>query len=559
LDKQVEPTMWHKIFTLIVHRTLALVIVLQFITLFSCQAEERETHQVLCWDVIEYSLEYNGEVGNPFTEVEAIGVFTRPGEAGQIKVEGFYDGGIIWKFRFMPRIEGFWQAELMLRHAGNEVAEVRKRFLCEGYHGHGPLLQSRENPYRLQHEDSTPFYSIGIQPCGASKAGLDGPPRSSGRWNSVDMDTYLQAFEGASNLFRIQLGAGTRAGCAREIIVDSLGLYRYNLDACRLLDETFSLLDRHGFSSILIPFQDMSLWQTDTTSFGSNKDVNGWKNIENREAVEPVLHYLKYLVARYAAYVDIWELFNEDVYTPDEWLREIAAYVRSLDPYDHLLTTNYERPLEAWNDIVTAHEYMSIPAWEVEEHLAKEFARLKSFNKPVMYTEFGNKGFLSNRDPVKWRIAVWTSFMNESSMLFWSMGGALLPEAPEGRRGNANAYLGPEAREYFRYHLDFVKGLPIDMRPVFVGYPGRNELNKYALSNGKTTVLYIHHYRGHDSSTNGGIFVWTGPGKYKLDWYDPGTGRIIKSENVETQSNTLIFNSPEITIDMAAKIQQTGK
>ena len=97
------------------------------------------------------------------------------------------------------------------------------------------------------------------------------------------------------------------------------------------------------------------------------------------------------------------------------------------------------------------------------------------------------------------------------------------------------------------------------MRPLFVGYPGRNELNKYALSNGKTTVLYIHHYRGHDRSTSGGIFVWTGPGKYKLDWYDPGTGRIIKSESVETESNTLIFNSPGVTIDMAAKIQQIGK
>ena len=532
------------------------IIFILFLTFLSCQAANQDILTIPRWRVVEYSLEYNGSPDNPFTEVEAEGVFTGPEDAGIIKVDGFYDGGTVWKFRFVPRTHGIWQAELRLRHEGKEVAAANERFLCEGDQGRGFLQKSRENPYRLQYEDGTPFYSVGIQPCGHKGAGLDGPPRGRGKWRTVDMDTYLQAFQEAANLFRIQLGAGTRAGCAREIIVDSLGLYRYNLDACRLLDETFTLLARYGFSTILIPFQDMSLWQTDTTSFGSNKDVEGWKNIENTEAVEPVRHYLRYLIARYAAYTDIWELFNEDVYTPDEWLREIAAHVRSLDPYDHLLTTNYERPLEDWNDIVTAHEYMSIPAWEVEEHLAKEFARLKSFGKPVMYTEFGNKGMLSNRDPVKWRIAVWTSFMNESSMLFWSMGGVLLPEAPEGRRGNANAYLGPKAREYFRHHLNFVRDLPIDMRPVFVGYPGRNQLNKYALSNGDITVLYLQHYSGHDSSTSGGIFVWTGPGLFEIDWYDTETGEIIKTEQAETKSNTLIFQSPEVTTDMAAKIRR---
>jgi len=532
---------------------------LLFLIFASCRAANEDIRTIPRWSVVEYSLEYNGSWDNPFTEVAAEGVFSGPGDAGTLKVDGFHDGGTVWKFRFVPRTHGIWQAELRLRHKGSVVASLSESFLCQGDQGRGFLQKSSLNPYRLQHEDGTPFYSVGIQPCGHRGAGLDGPPRGRGRWRTVDMDTYLQAFRHAANLFRIQLGAGTRAGCAREIIVDSLGLYRYNLEACQLLDSTFTLLGRYGFSTILIPFQDMSLWGTDTTSFGSNKDVEGWKNIQNTEAVEPVKHYLRYLVARYAAYTDIWELFNEDVYTPDEWLREIAAYLRGLDPYDHLLTTNYERPLEDWNDIVTAHEYMTIPAWRVEEHLAKEFARLKSFNKPVMYTEFGNKGMLSNRDPVKWRIAVWTSFMNESSMLFWSMGGSLLPEAPEGRRGNANAYLGPQAREYFRRHLDFVRDLPIDMRPVFVGYPGRDQLNKYALSNGEITALYLQHYSGHDSPTSGGIFVWTGPGQFEIDWYDTETGEIIKTEKMETRSNTLIFRSPEVTTDMAAKIRKISR
>lgn len=534
---------------------LLLICSLVLPVLLSCKAEVSAPRTVPRWGVAEFELSYDAPLENPFTEVEAEAVFTAPEGLEMIRVEGFYDGGSLWKFRFVPRAHGTWKAELKLTRNGREVAEASEWFNCRGDEGHGFLEHSPANPYRLQYEDGTPFYSVGIQPCGHAGAGLDGPLRGEGEWRTLDMDTYLQAFHGAANLFRIQLGTGTRAGCAREIMTDALGLYRYNLDACRLLDDTFTLLGKYGFATILIPFQDMSLWHTDSTIFGTNKDVKGWKNIRNTEAVEPVRHYIRYLVARYAAYTDIWELFNEDVYTPDDWLAEIAAFVKSLDPYGHLVTTNYERPLAAWNDIVTAHGYMSIPAWEVEQHLSKQYARLKSFGKPVMYTEFGNKGTLSNRDPVKWRIAVWTAFMNESSMLFWSMGGILLPEAPEGRGGNANAYLGPEARASFRHFLNFVRGLPIDMRPVMVGYPGRNQLNKYALSNGEITVLYLNHYSGHDSSTSGGIYVMTGPGEFEISWFDPSTGETVGTERAETESYTLIFPSPDVTTDMAAKIK----
>ncbi len=537
---------------------LLLICSLVLPVLLSCKAEVSAPRTVPRWGVAQFELSYDAPLENPFTEVEAEAVFTAPEGREMIRVEGFYDGGSLWKFRFVPRAHGTWKAELKLKRNGKKIAEASEWFNCVGDEGHGFLEHSPANHYRLQYEDGTPFYSVGIQPCGHARAGLDGPLRGEGEWRTLDMDTYLQAFHGAANLFRIQLGTGTRAGCAREIMTDALGLYRYNLDACRLLDDTFTLLGKYGFATILIPFQDMSLWHTDSTIFGTNKDVKSWKNIQNTEAVEPVRHYIRYLVARYAAYTDIWELFNEDVYTPDDWLAEIAAFVKSLDPYGHLVTTNYERPLAAWNDIVTAHGYMSIPAWEVEQHLSKQYARLKSFGKPVMYTEFGNKGTLSNRDPVKWRIAVWTAFMNESSMLFWSMGGILLPEAPEGRGGNANAYLGPEARASFRHFLNFVRELPIDMRPVMVGYPGRNQLNKYALSNGEITVLYLNHYSGHDSSTSGGIYVMTGPGEFEISWFDPSTGETVGTERAETESYTLIFPSPDVTTDMAAKIKRVN-
>ena len=518
-------------------------------------AAERPVRTIPRNSVIEFELSCDKPFENPFLEVQAAAVFTGPEGSPVVRVDGFYDGGALWKFRFVPRVEGTWQVSLSLMNQGRTVAESREWFRCQGQAGKGFLERSPANPYRLQYGDGTPFYAVGIQPCGAAEEGLDGPPAGHGQWRSVPMDTFLQAFQGAANLFRIQLGQGTRAGCAREVMTRELGPYRYNLEACQLLDRTYSLLGQYGFSTILILFQDMSLWQTDNTLFGTNKDLEGWKNIHNEQAVAPVKHYLRYAIARWAAYTDIWELFNEDSYTPDDWREPIAAYVRGLDPYGHLLTTNYERPRAAWADVVTAHMYMAIPAWETEGQLTREFARLKSFGKPVMFTEFGNKGWLSNRDPDKWRIAVWTAFMNESSMLFWSMSGIQTVPDTLRRGGNANAYLGPEDRRYFRNFAAFAQDLTTDLRPAMVGYGGGiDPLNRYALSNGRLSVLYLQHRTGHDSAVAVDIFLWSGPGEFEVRWFDPRSGEWSGPERRATEGEVLRLRSPEVSQDMAAKI-----
>ena len=516
---------------------------------------EEEELEVPRWGVAEFDIHYDAEVENPFLELEASGEFSGP-EGLLMHVGGFYDGAQVWKVRFSPPAHGNWEARLRLTHRGKTVADRSISFICRGDEGNGFLRISAENSYRFESENGKPFYPLGIQTCGHQRAGMDGPPRGQGDWRVVDIETFLDAHRNGANLFRIQLGAGTSAGCARQIITRVEGLYRYDLEAARELDLTFRQARSRGFATILIPFQDMSLWGVDTTVFGTTIDLEGWKNVGNTQALEPVLHYLRYLVSRYAVFTDIWEIFNEDAFTPLEWLREIAAYLRMLDPYHHLITTNYERPGEPWCDLVTPHEYMWMPANEVDAHLNKEFARFKSFGKPVLYTEFGNQGDLSNRDPVKWRIAVWSAFMNESAILFWSMGGILLDEKL-GRRGNANAYLGPEARAYFRHFQDFVRDLPVTLRPTMIGYGEKKDyLRRYALSNGELSILYLHNYKDHAVETSGDIYLWTGPGTFLVTWIDPATGEVVGSQEESTRSHAIVFSSPPVKIDLAARIER---
>jgi len=439
------------------------------------------------YELFEISLTTDETLANPFLDAKISAVFTSP-EGRKVTVPGFYFGENKWMVRFAPDQLGKWTYTAKLAGKAKTVT-ASGTLQCVPSERHGFLRISKINPYRLQYDDGTPFYPIGVHMCGMLQVGFDGPPASPGvEWRSVDLDTWCKAFAGAVNLNRLQLGLGNTAGCAKPILkAINDGVLEFDLDLAAQVDEAYRIHHEYGLSQILVLYQDMSLWGNPKTVFGRGRDTKHYKNLkaENLPLQE---QYIRYIVARYGAFVDIWEIFNEDSYAPDDYLAHLAKVIRDADPYDHIITTNYERPLAPWCEMVTPHEYMGMPAKDVDAHLGKEFARFKSFGKPVLYTEFGNQGQLSNYDPIKWRIATWTAFMNECGILFWNMSGKKVSGLS---RGNANAYLGPESRQYFRVLREFTKDLPIDMRPVAAGYTEQTDIRTYGLSNGKVTVVYV--------------------------------------------------------------------
>ena len=59
--------------------------------------------QIEKWGVFEAAVNGKSE-GNPFLDYEIIGTFTAEHET--VKVSGFYDGGGVYRVRFMPSYEG---------------------------------------------------------------------------------------------------------------------------------------------------------------------------------------------------------------------------------------------------------------------------------------------------------------------------------------------------------------------------------------------------------------------------------------------------------------------
>jgi hypothetical protein len=110
------------------------------------------------WDTYEHSLSAAGSYGNPFQDVSLTAMFTHAASGARFTMDGFYDGGRVWRFRFMPLHLGTWHWTTASTDRGLngktgtlECVTPTKSYL------HGPLMTDR---FHFQHADGTPRFLI---------------------------------------------------------------------------------------------------------------------------------------------------------------------------------------------------------------------------------------------------------------------------------------------------------------------------------------------------------------------------------------------------------------
>jgi hypothetical protein len=539
-------------------RILILILILIFIPTPACSLQDPQPLQqktIPQFSVLEISLQSNEQFANPFWDPKISATFTSPSHKS-IHVDGFYYGQNEYRIRFVPREQGTWHYTATLK--GQKTIRQSGTFDCQAAANDGFLHLSKRNPYRLQYDSGRAFTGLGIQTCGLESRPDFDAPTNSNQWGRTSVENWAKTFNGAVNLVRVQLTPGSPSGCSVPLIPNPDRPDFYNLDTCKKLDHMYQLHRANGFSEIAILFQDMSTYGKILETFGMVRDTRDYKSLHAPNL--PLQDkYIRYVVARYACYVDIWEMFNEDSYAPNDYLAHIHKILRDADPYDHIITTNFERPEQDFCEIVCPHEYMNIPAWEVDAELVKQIAALKSYGKPVQYTEFGNKARLSNVDPIKWRVAAWTAYMNETGILFWGMSGKKTTADPK-NVGNSNAYIGPEERAQFRVLLNFTRDLPIDLRPRFSMDSPEFQYRSYVLSNDAITIAYFHrrgayNYEGKTKPQTHRIR--TGPGRFRVQWINPEDGKAIgQPYEVATTAQFLGVNVPSFQVDLACRIDR---
>lgn len=398
-----------------------------------------ETIHVNKWGVFEASIKGNSE-GNPFIDEVFTGIFTSENES--VCINGFYDGDGLYKIRFMPSYEGNYSFVL---HASFTEKVFSGSFIVDSpkENNHGPVHV--KDQYHFEYADGTPYISIGT---------------TSYVWHLQDEETKqstLKTLKDASfNKMRFcvfpkhyvynfkdpeyfpYVGTPMDASILNEDnFMDYMGKdegntfdkTRFDPQYFRNIEQQIQKLGDLGIEADLILFHPYDRWGFSSMS---------------REEDEL---YLKYVIARFACYRNVWwSIANEwDLFTKKsvEDFEYNASVLVKNDPYHHLRSIhNCLKVYDQSKDWITHVSYQRIDLYktvEVTDALREEF------HKPVVVDELGYEGNiqfgwgnLTAEEELRrfWETAMrggypghGETYLNDEDILWWAHGGKLHGES----------------------------------------------------------------------------------------------------------------------------------
>ena len=408
---------------------------------------EPSAAQVPQYGKLELKVEVAASYDNPFDpdQVRLDADFTSP-SGKHVNVPGFFmvdfrrqvlpqaellapnDSGS-WKIRFTPREIGRYSWRLTLADHSGKTSGGQGEFVATAAATPGFVRRSTVDPHYLAYDNGQGYFAIGHNL----------PTyHTSGQLGDEAMRKFVAAKENYNRWWLTSDSLGIEW-------MERLGWYRQDA-AARLdlvLDEAAELglrymlcLDTHQdfrergwlrnpFNAINGgPCAKPADWFTDSTA----------KNYYKKR--------LRYTVARwgYSPNVLCWEFGNEIEgwdHSPDTiklpWTKEMAAYLRGLDPFGHLITTSFwtnTGPEDYWKlddlDIVQTHLYTNNDAGVAEQVRDCCLHQWQRFQKPHLFGEFGIRAGAGTpeKDPQGWAIhnGLWAglfSFAAGGPMPWW--------------------------------------------------------------------------------------------------------------------------------------------
>ena len=327
---------------------------------------DANAQRVRPYEKFEVTFDVPGEWSNPFDpdEIAVDGVFQTPEEKTLVQPGFFYQdyqrdkagdreqltpvGKPAWKVRFTPVSPGTYRYRLRLAVRGKTSQTDERTFVCEGQpepQNHGFLRVSKTNPYYFDYDDGTPFFAVGENIATLSALG------------SFAIDQWYGRLAGVGgNFVRSWWCSG---GTDLESRVSSLpdqGLGRYKLDEAWRIDYLVNLSQRLGIRVMCCLETQQYLRREQWWKQFSYNAANGGPVTSpadffvNPKADEFFRKRLRYIVARwsYSPAVFSWQFWNEvsacndfQVEPAAAWHERMARYLRSIDPYRHIIHTNF--------------------------------------------------------------------------------------------------------------------------------------------------------------------------------------------------------------------------
>ncbi|MBN2514060.1 MAG: DUF5060 domain-containing protein [Sedimentisphaerales bacterium] len=387
----------------------------------SLYASEIQTEQ---WGVFEAAFD-GPSTGNPFVEVTLTATFTQ--NSNRVNVDGFYDGEGVYRIRFSPPTQGLWTYETQSNHPrlagkrGSLTAAVPSKS------NHGPVGVA--STFHFAYADGTPYFQIGTT-CYAwvhqedalqekTLKTLAGAP-----FNKIRFCVFPKWYSYNHNEPLLYPFEGTPPA--------AWDFMRFNPEFFRHFEKRIQQLGQMGIEADLILFHpyDKGHWGFD------------------RMTSEADDRYLRYVVARFAAFRNVWwSLANEYDFmkekTPADWDRFFQIIVSS-DPYGRLRSIHNGSLL--YNHTQPWVTHVSIQNGSAVTDFGRAILYRDVYYKPIVFDEIKYEGNL----PQRWGnlsaqelvLRFWESaiagtyaghgetYLDPNDVIWWAKGGILHGQSP---------------------------------------------------------------------------------------------------------------------------------
>lgn len=531
--------------------------------------------RLMPYQVLELTFQHEGKYHDPNWDVAIDVAFTSP-SGKKVSVGGFFYGSSkpqkpiihkfkdakgrersdatwpcdpadLWKARYAPGEIGDWTYEWAFRNAQGETAKGNGAFKVvkppDGTQGgthdalKGWVRINPQNPFRFVFEDGSPFWPIGTQDgvfdgnhngSAMDQKSMEGPfrlDRADERpkpppgalfargpsMNPVNGDVYFGRHARAGfNLWRFSPHNFSIPVFDINYDPKVAAPARIRWEQAIMVDEMLQLTRKYGIRNFY-------------GIFGFARVFND--HPEDEKGMAKIKAIIKYSVDRWGAFVDFWELLNEQK-AADGWYAITIPYLKSIDPYGKPVATSWERPDLAGIDISAPHWYGREDELTSDQVTASNAAHHKRHGKPVVYGEQGNGGGKPELIPQgiggvwdpgsarRMRVRLWSAFFNEISFIFW--------ETSYAKDGHSmNIWIGPEERQYTKALQDFACCLDPGVKPapVHLAGPQAKEVRAYGLRSDKRAAVYLHHVACAECAK-------TPPGQHRHHSWDHDRGEV---------------------------------
>jgi hypothetical protein len=377
------------------------------------------------WGTYEVSL--NGPTnGNPFLDVTFSASFTS--RDSTVKANGFYDGDGVYRVRFMPAKQGEWH--YVTESSSSELNGKTGEFTVTNpsAQNHGPV--SVAHVYHFAYADGTPYRELGTtcyvwewQPEALQEQTLK--TLAASPFNKIRFCVFPKRYSWNTNEPIMYPFEG--------IPTTNWDFTGFNPKYFQHLEQRVADLQKLGIEADIILFHpyDEGHWGFDRMP----------ADVDDR--------YLHYVVARLAAYRNVWwSLANEwdfmKLKTEADFVR-FGEIVSHDDPYHHLLSIH--NGMKIFNHTLPWITHASIQNGSAVEEPGRAELYRDVYRKPVVYDEVKYEGNIENRwgqlTPEELVCRFWNAtvagtycghgetYKSDDQILWWSKGGVLKGQSPK--------------------------------------------------------------------------------------------------------------------------------